>query len=738
MKLSILLGSALLTFVWSCSAATKSTFRGSTKSADDSEQILDEQEPVDSSPPPTTTPEPDRSASESELAFSLSLTINALDIVETKLEANRSEISEESSITLRSKETPSTQTYSGPENSGLGGKRFGQGFIQSFNGLKMPVKFMKLNSSKMDLLFVIDNTASTYDERKRLEKNAADIISALSAQDWRIAFTTAKFSTNCIDFFVEKNDPLALSKIESGLNPPTTPDDDERQLLNAAKGAELSCGWRRVGAPLGVLIFTDEDNRGIGVSSLSNPDEKYYSSTQSSIQQSSGSFEGLISWRSNDGAAACPTAVSKATRLSHLLSINGNAKYYSICEPNYKPALDSFISEVAKLRTPRAVSYEVGSIDSYSILGVPGTHNDIGVVSGRIDLSSANSIPDGSIVDIIYVAKDTRGITESITVPPGNLVEFSGGFFPYNGTHRTIRPDDYVHDTATGTITLNSSLKEPGSRGSFSWREYAPSKVAMLVPLIIPGTIKNCQLATYDSAGKQSWAPFTQNYTYERLTGKVSFDTEVPGSSWFRCDVVTGDDPILVYSASISKEATTVPTVVDAATGEVLTATFDNQSETVRLQEIDVYNGRVVKISYKARLQNLSNFILGQGVIPSTVEIVKDGTTACPLLSLGNTFIDGTVTLGPDCSTYNTVKIMFKKVQAEIREIKFTREQLDLFYSIYTANKDKWTVKINQQEVPDTLWSVTEDGLGVRYNGPIEIPEALLKLPVITLTISVL
>lgn len=149
--------------------------------------------------------------------------------------------------------------------------------------------------SKVDVLFIVDNSRSMYEEQVKLGNRLDAFINNLARLDWRIAVTTTDTSDGPFgvkgslvnitgqgsEKFITKNTPnyrnaflkTVVRKELLDCTNPNCPSNDERPLEAAimamGKSNSDNAGFFRKDADLAIVVLSDEDERSNGAGAVS-------------------------------------------------------------------------------------------------------------------------------------------------------------------------------------------------------------------------------------------------------------------------------------------------------------------------------------------------------------------------------------------------------------------------------------------------------------------------------------
>jgi len=246
---------------------------------------------------------------------------------------------------------------------------------------------------KMDILFIVDDSASMQEEQSNLADNFPSFVEALndfttesgSQLDWRIAVTTtgktAKVTTvtpaigpfpeqrittneqgydgkfrqegcNTSRRWIERNDPSAVSDFECladvGTNGPSTemPLEAMKLAFTARMDDGINAGFLRPDALLAVVILTDEDDASnpapefeLRIDSYEGAPVADYAAAMTTVARGDGRWATAVI----AGETTCESAFGKAVKADRLKEFVGLAgargKFSSICSGNLTTSL---------------------------------------------------------------------------------------------------------------------------------------------------------------------------------------------------------------------------------------------------------------------------------------------------------------------------------------------------------------------------------------------------------------
>ena len=234
----------------------------------------------------------------------------------------------------------------------------------------------KETNSKVDILFVVDNSPSMYEEQKMLGSRFNSFISALSRVDWQIAFTTTDVSNGTygikgsfLDLDGANGNKVlrgnagnahqifanTIQRKESNCSF-VCPSSDEQGLLASImamdKSLTVNAGFFRDDTDLAIIYISDEDELSDGPRDATKPVEVIDTFRQHWGQTKSLSVYGIII---EPGDTNClrekrdeGTTAYYGTHVSDLSALTGGITG-SLCQRDYSQTLEEISNRVREL-----------------------------------------------------------------------------------------------------------------------------------------------------------------------------------------------------------------------------------------------------------------------------------------------------------------------------------------------------------------------------------------------------
>jgi hypothetical protein len=210
----------------------------------------------------------------------------------------------------------------------------------------------------VDIVIVVDNSASMSEEQARLSSGMPSLLSAIGDSDWRIVVVS---TDGYVDYF---KGPIS----KSTFNPTnwfagfvggagTNGSSLERPVKRAVDALKWrpAGSWLRQSSTVAVIMLTDEDNcygdSESGYASGYCPDDfnTSYLTNYLSMDRTLGTEARVygIFWHPSQSQSQCPTAMKQATNLAEMVQQTGGI-WGSICDSDYSQTLNRISQNLAK------------------------------------------------------------------------------------------------------------------------------------------------------------------------------------------------------------------------------------------------------------------------------------------------------------------------------------------------------------------------------------------------------
>lgn len=225
-----------------------------------------------------------------------------------------------------------------------------QTFKQGTHGAAIEENFKQDNYGILDLLVVIDNSGSMFEEQKNLSSKLDPLLTFVKDSDWQVAVLTTDPDANknpCFRSIIKKGDVNVQDAFANAIQAGTSGSGDERGILNAARGVDTcKASWMRPGSSVAVLIVSDEDNCSNGTSCAGQVDAKpkylIDALNKSRVAGVDAKVYGLI----NVPGTVCKTAYNVSNVYNQLIK-DAKGVAGSICDSDYTTTLKAISKEVA-------------------------------------------------------------------------------------------------------------------------------------------------------------------------------------------------------------------------------------------------------------------------------------------------------------------------------------------------------------------------------------------------------
>jgi hypothetical protein len=284
-----------------------------------------------------------------------------------------------------------------------------------------------IESKKLDILFIVDNSGSMAEEQEKLGERIDSFLSTLTDIDWQIGITTTDVSNGR---FGLKGDLLPFQGTGSRVLRHTTPNyqqifkstivrqetircgsdcpSGDEQALRAAtlaieKRDSVNRGFFRQDADLGLMVLSDEDEMSDGPAHATPPE-----AVLAAVSSAWGDSKQVLTYGMviAPGDASCMqmqpggghygTFVSRLANLTHGL-------VGSICAADYAPTLGLLANHARRLMEYVQLKYQPASRDNLRVTFLPDHTTDLSLEGRRVRF--ATPPPKGTLIQIDYLVK---------------------------------------------------------------------------------------------------------------------------------------------------------------------------------------------------------------------------------------------------------------------------------------------------------------------------------------------
>jgi hypothetical protein len=328
---------------------------------------------------------------------------------------------------------------------------------------------------QLDILVVIDNSASMKEEQANLATKLGALLSHVERADWQIGIVTTDPTPYQSGVFRKKIDMIKKSETNAAdrfaaliQGAGTAGSGLERhfvQAVNALKGEYSSAPWVRADSTVVVLFVSDEDNCAGDANNICTPAEQNESVTDylSSIRTLGKDAKAYgIFW---EPSTTCTSAYAEATQLAAAVAATGG-KPGSICDGDYTTTLKAISQDVAQILKYEFDLAHAPDDGTLEIL-VDGKNWDKFTLEGQ-KVKFSEPPPFGSKVEVSYrhgregeLAKsfplEKAPVADSIYVEVGGA-KIAPGTYRWDDTLKKVVFDDAPGERAEVKFTYKENV----------------------------------------------------------------------------------------------------------------------------------------------------------------------------------------------------------------------------------------------------------------------------------------
>lgn len=231
-----------------------------------------------------------------------------------------------------------------------------QNFTQGNSGTAVNETFdQQQKRGIVDILIVVDDSASMSQEQKNLSTKLLDLLSYIDETNWKIGFVTTTAKNQCDITLIPHDDPQAETRFRQAAQPGTKGSGNEMGIRQAVNGLRCTENpWVRADSTLAVLIVSDEDNcskdgSGCSRDPWGNEDYliDYVENTMGREVGKDAAFYGIFSHPDKP----CNTAANVGKQYQRLVEYkaNGEKRWGDICDASYSDTLRKISENIASL-----------------------------------------------------------------------------------------------------------------------------------------------------------------------------------------------------------------------------------------------------------------------------------------------------------------------------------------------------------------------------------------------------
>lgn len=547
-------------------------------------------------------------------------------------------------------------------------------FLQGFPDTSAREEFTQNGERVLDILLVVDNSASMAEEQQNLSTKIMPLLSSITQTNWRIGVVTTDPADTCLRALITKDDADAGEKFRRAVQAGIKGSGNERGILVAERSITGKCGlnndWLRPNSTLAILIVSDEDNCSNG-GDCGGADYTYASYLTNAMGRdrvlgSTARAYGLIRHPSQS-RAECSTAEQSAAIYAEVINATGGT-WGSICDEDYSTTLNAISNDIAvtlgtkfALRSqPKAASVVVkvngGVIHDYKVVGNVVEFDLAPVEGAQIEISYM--IP-GKPMRQEFVLQETPAAWDTQVSVNGQVAA----------------PSEYTIDLARKTVRFHAMPARNADITVSYIRDLPLTKEFKLQSSYKAGSL-------LVSVNGQVTADFNAN----EQTGVVDFFTAPRDGANIAFAYLKPGKALLSYPLAVPAEVENTLVVLDAQTQEEIGASYNNG--VLSIDAGDFNEGRVLAVRYANPRRDQFTVELPQDPIPGTIEL-HDAHQICR----DDLVVNGRVVDASGCG-----------FRADI-------DAISAFYDYVTASHQNFTLRLDGwDEKRPGQWEIFVDG----------------------------
>jgi hypothetical protein len=495
--------------------------------------------------------------------------------------------------------------------------------------------FEQIPLDKLDILVVVDSSASMQEEQVNLAQRMGPLLNAVQESDWQIGVVTMDPVDGCLRGLIKKGEADVQNRFATAIQAGVDGSYVERGILQAVrslKGCSSSPKWIRDDAALAVLFLTDEENcsdRGLKCDEaipsgtdiaredfLASNKAAYLTDYLSSIRTlgSKARVYGIF-WHPSQSQAQCSTGLTMGRTYAEAIQAT-HGSWGSICSTDYTETLRSISQDMRQMlknsftlkQAPLADSLQVLVNDvavtgGFQLSGKMLTFNDAPTAAARVKIKYSYATGDFQNYGL---AQDAAGGTLKVTLDGA----------------RVLGNGEFAYDAGSKRLHLNDGITF--RKIDVEYRK----NLALMNEFQLRGRPVQGQLPTV-KVNEVALSPENGGYSFDATGNKLIFSQIPQDSTRIEVSYAASLGTVTEYQFSASENERGHVTVTDEATGALLAAQADGQY--LRFQEADVVEGRKVIIIVTKELKEYYTINLEEEAGPSTeiVLIGSDGAKRC-------------------------------------------------------------------------------------------------------------
>lgn len=467
-------------------------------------------------------------------------------------------------------------------------------YQQGYTGDAWSEEFAISDVGKLDLLVVIDNSGSMFDEQANLGSKLSSLTKFLVSTDWQMAVVTTDNSCLRNGRTIKKNDPDADKAFAEAINAGTEGSGDENGIFTAYRAFQGICDtgnsqWVRSDAALAVLFVSDEDSHCGGGPNESDCMAGELPRDLVNLMKSMRPMENLkaygLTWsrddRNSNNQRICQNnsnGESEGRRYRDVIDALGGIRR-SICLEDYSEALESISKNVA-----RQVKYE------FQLRHPPELHT----INVSIDGQASHDFEiTGNMLKLKKVTGEQAKLAVSYlygSQPMFDKIPLAE--LPADGT-LSIKINGEEQDEHAVMIDTEKKILEfmhtppEKSKVEVSYRKDQP----LVSGFDLDGLPILGDISTVAINGQE-----THDYVYDRETGSLTFDTPPIDGALVDVTYRPIGAPVTEYEMRhVEIEGLKSISIRDAESGQTIAADVDDNRLSFPIEE--VRGGREVILS---------------------------------------------------------------------------------------------------------------------------------------------
>lgn len=311
-------------------------------------------------------------------------------------------------------------------------------FTQQFNqakSIKQSRNFRQEGFGLTDVLLVVDNSKSMYDEHANLSARLSALLSRVADSDWQIGIISTDHADYCLRHVISKSTPNHQARFVDAINRlGTDGSNTEEGFRMAYRGISCSSSFPRKGSTLAVVVVSDEDNCGISylsngygqlVESRNCRDNSFYTDrillnyATNVLGRTLGkdfTFHGLI----YDDSPSCKGQFGTVGESYRRLAAKTQGKIGSICSSDYTPFFNEISLDISN-KLDRVFDLGLGPKDSIlngtvevKVNGTSQPQDAFSVTAGKLSMTTLP--PPNSSIAVSYELETDQGLLEDLTL----------------------------------------------------------------------------------------------------------------------------------------------------------------------------------------------------------------------------------------------------------------------------------------------------------------------------------